>query len=168
MAGLLQEFAQAQLARDAAEQLARLEVDGARRGRRLSVGIFRDLGDVVAGIFLGIAVDRIVIKNGENFGHGGTPSWTDMDADIGTPLMKSNDPAATCRCRIGSRPGVKHAVRLILAFPHAGGRDGIALLGGCRQSELRSSRRPRSSRRFVTADRSALSIRLDLDKRAGG
>src|SRR3990172_4439578 len=74
MAGLLQEFAQAQLARDAAQELAGFEVDGARRGRRLSVGIFRDPWDVVAGIFLGIAVDRIVIENTNHLGHVATPS----------------------------------------------------------------------------------------------
>src|SRR3990170_7503696 len=143
MAGLLQKFAQSEFSRNAAEQLAGLEVDGARRGRRLSVGIFRDLGDVVAGIFLGIAVDRIVIENTNHLGHVATPSCHGPACANGwaaraSTRTTSND-LLPCRCRIGSRPGVKHAFRLILTFPRAGGRDGIALLGGCRQSELRSS-----------------------------
>src|SRR5665648_681102 len=56
-------------ARDAAEQLARFEIDLAwgRRGHAAVVVV--DLGDVVAGVFRRIAVDRIVVKNGENFCH---------------------------------------------------------------------------------------------------
>ena len=52
VAGLLQELAKPELAGDAAEQLARLEVDGARGGRRSDHRDIGDLGDVVAGIFL--------------------------------------------------------------------------------------------------------------------
>ena len=73
VAGLLEELAQAQLARDAAEQLARLEVDRRGRRRRLPVRIFGDLGDVVAGVCLRIAVDRIVIENTNYLGHDATP-----------------------------------------------------------------------------------------------
>ena len=69
VAGLFEEFAQAQLAGHAAQKLARLEIDGAWGGRRLAVRIVVDLGDVVAGVFLGIAVDGIVIENGEDFCH---------------------------------------------------------------------------------------------------
>ena len=85
MAGTFEEFAQPELAGDAAEQLARLEVDLARGRRGLAAGVMVDFGDVVAGVFGRIAVDRIVIKNGENFSHGGTPSWGDMDATSELP-----------------------------------------------------------------------------------
>jgi hypothetical protein len=74
MAGVLQELAQAQLAGDAAKQFARLEVDLARGRRGHAAGIVVDLGNVVAGVGLRVAVDGIVIENGENFGHGGAPS----------------------------------------------------------------------------------------------
>ena len=50
VAGVLKELAQAELAGDAAEQLARLEVDRLRRRCGLAVGIAVDLGDVVAGV----------------------------------------------------------------------------------------------------------------------
>ena len=74
VAGLLEEFAKPKLARDAAQQLAGLEVDRRRRWRRLPVRIFGDLGDVVAGVFRRISIDRIVIENTNNFGHDATPS----------------------------------------------------------------------------------------------
>jgi hypothetical protein len=55
----------------------------------------------------------------------------------------------------------------------------IHCISSCRQAQIvallamptldfRFSNQSRSSRRFLTADRNALSIRLDLDKRAGG
>ena len=136
VAGLLQEFAQAQLAGDAAEQLTRLEVDGRRRRRGLPVGIFGDLGDVVAGIGLRIAVDRIVIENTNHFGHDATPSCVDGRAhDIDPPARARRQRPAPCRCCIGSRLGVDHAFRLVLTFPHAGRRRLFALLPGCRRSE---------------------------------
>ena len=69
VAGLLQELAKPKLARHAAKQLAGLEVDGARGRRGLAVGVVGDLGDVVAGIFGGIAVDRVGIENSKYFGH---------------------------------------------------------------------------------------------------
>ena len=73
VAGVLEEFAKPELAGDAAEQFARLEVDLARRRRRHAVGIVVDLGDVVAGVFGRIAVDGVVIKNAENLCHGSAP-----------------------------------------------------------------------------------------------
>ena len=51
-----------QLTENAAQQLAWLEVNGTRRGAGLAIGIFRDLLDVVAGIGLWIAVDRIGVE----------------------------------------------------------------------------------------------------------
>ena len=39
MAGLFKKLSETQLARDVAQQVARLVIDGSRRGRRLSIGI---------------------------------------------------------------------------------------------------------------------------------
>ena len=68
--GLLQKFAKPEFAGDAAEQLPWLEVDGGRGGRGLAVGVMINLGNIVAGVILGIAVDWIVVENAKNFGHG--------------------------------------------------------------------------------------------------
>src|SRR5262245_43793929 len=66
MAGVFDELAQPELAGDAAQQLARLEVDRARgRGRR-AVRIPLDLVDVVPGIGGRIAVHRVVVENTNN------------------------------------------------------------------------------------------------------
>src|SRR3712207_6326256 len=53
----LEELAQAEFARNAAEQLAGLEVDRARAGERLAVRIALDLGEAIARIAGRIAVD---------------------------------------------------------------------------------------------------------------
>lgn len=100
MTGIFEELAQAELARDAAEQFAGLEIDSARRGRRHAVGVAIDLGNVVAGILGRIARDRIVIENGEHFCHGRAPSWAGMEAGLRS-TGRETGPAATCRCRAG-------------------------------------------------------------------
>ncbi len=156
-----------ELARDAAEQLARLEVDLARRRRGHAAGIVVDLGDVVAGVGLGIAVDGIVIKNGENFCHLCTPSWTDMDAEIGTPLgrpailpphvaVEWDQAWRGPRCPPHPRVSSCRQTRWDRAS------RGTPTVGTSRQSS------GGSSRRFVTADRSLLLTRLVVDKRASG
>src|SRR6186997_402127 len=69
MAGVLEELAQAKLARDAAEQLAGREVDRARGGGRLPVGVALDFGDVVARVGGRIAVHRVVVENTNDLRH---------------------------------------------------------------------------------------------------
>jgi hypothetical protein len=62
MTALLEELPQAQLTRDAAEQLARREVDRLRVRRGLAVVVAGDLGDVIPGVRLRMAVDGIVVR----------------------------------------------------------------------------------------------------------
>jgi len=61
--GGLEEVAQAQLARHAADQLTGREVEPARRRRRLPIRIALDRRHVVARIGRRVAVDRIVIQD---------------------------------------------------------------------------------------------------------
>src|SRR6185369_15507336 len=68
--GAFDEFPQAQLARHAAEQAARLEVDRPRRRQGLTAGIALDLGQIVARIACRITVDWIVVEDAEDL-HGG-------------------------------------------------------------------------------------------------
>src|SRR6185369_6024264 len=70
------EFPQAQFARHAAEQAARLEVDRPRRRQGLPAGIALDLGQIVARIALRITVDWIVVEDAEDLHGGAFPgSW---------------------------------------------------------------------------------------------
>ncbi len=64
----LEVLAQAQLARDAAQQGAGLEVDAPRRGQRLSVGIALQVRQVVAGVGGGIARHGVVVEHANNLG----------------------------------------------------------------------------------------------------
>ena len=73
MAGIFEELAQAEFARHAAEQLARLEVDLARCRCGLPVGVFGDLGDVVAGVFRRVTIDGVVVENTNYLSHITTP-----------------------------------------------------------------------------------------------
>jgi hypothetical protein len=66
----LEELAQAELARNAAEQLARPEVDRFRRGQGLAVRVALDLRQIVAWIAGRIAAGRIVVEDAEDFRHG--------------------------------------------------------------------------------------------------
>jgi hypothetical protein len=66
VAGLLQELAKTEFAGDAAEKLPRLEVNRARGGGRLSVGVFGDLRNIIAGIFLWVTVDGVGVENSIN------------------------------------------------------------------------------------------------------
>ena len=76
VAGVLEKFAKPELARNAAQQLARLEVDRLRRRQRLAVGILVDLGDVIARIVFRISVDGIVVENTYDLCHVLLPlSW---------------------------------------------------------------------------------------------
>ena len=61
------------LARDAAQKLSRLEVDGLGRGQGLAVRITVELRQIIAGIGFRIAIDRIVVKNANYFCHFGLP-----------------------------------------------------------------------------------------------
>jgi len=72
VAALLQEPAQPELARDAAEQLTRREVDPLRARRRLAVVVPLDLGNVVACVGRRIAADGIVVEHTENVRHAVT------------------------------------------------------------------------------------------------
>ena len=74
--GRLEEFAQAQLAGHAAQQLPRLEIDRARRRQGLAVGVAVEPGQIVAGIFGRISVDRIVVEDAQNLRHWvPSPAW---------------------------------------------------------------------------------------------
>ena len=73
VAGSLEVPTQAQLARNAAQQLPGREVDGVRGRGRLAARIRTDLWYVVARVGRRIAVDRIVIKHTKHFGHGLAP-----------------------------------------------------------------------------------------------
>ena len=65
----LEEFAEAQLARDGAEEFARLEVDGLRRWQRLPARIALELRDIVARVRFGMTADGIVVENADDFHH---------------------------------------------------------------------------------------------------
>jgi hypothetical protein len=69
MPALLEELAQAQLARDAADQLAGLEADCLRRWRALTVVVALDRRYFVARVRRRVAVDRIVIEHAEDRRH---------------------------------------------------------------------------------------------------
>ena len=60
---VFEKLAQAQLAGHAAEQLARLKVDGFRGGQRLAVGIAVKFGNIVACVRFRVSVDGVVIKD---------------------------------------------------------------------------------------------------------
>ena len=68
MPALLKELAQPERARDAAEQLARGEIDPLRGRRGLAVGVALDLRDLVARVGGRVAVDRVVVQDAENVG----------------------------------------------------------------------------------------------------
>src|SRR6185312_3303709 len=57
--------------------LPRLEVNPGRCRRGLPVGIFRNLGDVVAGVFRRITTDGIVVENTNYLSHDATPHALD-------------------------------------------------------------------------------------------
>ena len=69
VATLLDEAAQSELAGDAAQQLAGREVDRLGRRSRRAVVVLVDLGNSVARIRGGIAVDRIVVQHAEDLRH---------------------------------------------------------------------------------------------------
>ena len=164
VAGLLQEFAQAQLAGDAPQQLTRLEVYGRRRRRGLPVGIFGDLGDVVAGIGLRIAVDRIVIENTNHLGHDATPSCVDGRAhDIDLPALARAGRSTTCRhVAVALDQGfawITHSASSSrFLMPAGAGCSRFFQAAGGRN--LRPAPHARSSSHSVTVDRSGLLTRL--------
>src|SRR5262245_5620907 len=120
MAGLLQELAKAKLARYAAQQLAGLEVDLARGGRGHAVGVVIDLGDVVAGIFGGIAVDRVGIENGKYFGHVSNSLARGMQQGSQANACGLN-PACTLVIRFKGCGGAFWLPASSHVFPSAGG-----------------------------------------------
>ena len=69
VAAPLDEGTQPELAGDAAEQLARLEVDLLGRRRALAAVVALDHGNLVSRVFRGIPVHRIVVENTEDRGH---------------------------------------------------------------------------------------------------
>ena len=73
MAGVLEESAEPELSRHAAEKLSRSEIDCVGRRRRLSTRIRGDDGDGVAGIGAGVAVDGIVIEHAQDLCHFDSP-----------------------------------------------------------------------------------------------
>src|SRR5262249_49686372 len=68
-----EELPQAELPGDAAEQLARREVDRLRRRRGLSIGVALDLRDVVARVGGRVAVHRVVVEHTEHLRHRDQP-----------------------------------------------------------------------------------------------
>ena len=64
------EAPEAELAGDAAEQLAGREVDRLWRRGRLAAVVARDLGDAVTRVLRRVAVDGIVVEDAEDFRHG--------------------------------------------------------------------------------------------------
>ena len=95
VAGLFEELAKSKLSRDAAEQLARLEVDRARGRRRHAARIVIDLRNVVPRIVRRIAGYGIVVENTENFSHGSTPSWA-MRASCQASACAHKRTSTTC------------------------------------------------------------------------
>src|SRR6266436_6436539 len=69
MAIVCRPFLQAQRAGNASKEFTRLEVDFLRGRGRLSVGIGVDFRNIVSSVCLGIAIDRIVIKDDNNLSH---------------------------------------------------------------------------------------------------
>ena len=69
MTRLLEKLAKTEFARDAAEQLARLEVN--RRGCRrcLAIRVFCDYWNIVARIALRVAVYRVILEDAYYFRH---------------------------------------------------------------------------------------------------
>ena len=82
VAASLEELAQPELSGDAAEQLARLEVDpfGSRRG--LAVVVALDLGNVVSRIAGRVPVHRIVVEHAEDLRHHVSPFPRGLPASI--------------------------------------------------------------------------------------
>src|SRR5215218_10595075 len=70
MPGLLEESAQSELARDAAEQLAGREADPSGGRRRDPAGIALARRDLVARVGRRVAVDGIVVEHTEHSCHG--------------------------------------------------------------------------------------------------
>ena len=71
---LLEELPQPELARDAAEQLARREVDRLRRGRGLPAVVALDRRDAVARVGRRVPANRVVVQDAQDL-HD--PSFTD-------------------------------------------------------------------------------------------
>src|SRR6202043_1202418 len=89
-------LAPADFARHAAEQLARLEVDLARCRCGLPVGVFGDLGDVVAGVFRRVTIDGGVVENTNYLSHITTPHALVSGRGIDPPAVRAKR-ATTCR-----------------------------------------------------------------------
>src|SRR5437868_12936071 len=83
MPACFEEFAQPQLARNAAEQLARLKIDRARRRQRLAVRVDLDLRQIVARIAGRIAADRVIVEDAKNLRHGTRLSFSRGTARTG-------------------------------------------------------------------------------------
>ncbi len=73
VAAALEESAQAELARDAAEQLSRYEVDGLRGGEGLPSRIALQCGQTVSRVARRVTVDRVVVQDTQDLGHRKPP-----------------------------------------------------------------------------------------------
>src|SRR5882672_3963368 len=69
----LEIFTQSEGTGNAPEQLAWLEIDSLWSRRGLTAGIALNPRNIVARVGLWVAVDRVVVQNTENFGHGSFP-----------------------------------------------------------------------------------------------
>src|SRR4029453_18248792 len=117
MTGVLQELAKPELARHAAQKLARLEIDLARGRRGHAVGIVVDLGNGIPGIFGRVAVDRVVIENTEDLCHYCHSSfWADTAQAIASPARTRSMTTTGRHVAVGGSRLAADAFRLILRF----------------------------------------------------
>ena len=135
VAALLEELAQAELAGDAAQQLAGREVDRLGSRRREAAGVVVDRGNVVARVGGRIAVDRIVVQDAENVGHfaGRDPNGCTARSTPVPARGATLDSAAwrTSRSPCTTRRGRVASTRPTLGFdagPSRLAEDGVLLL----------------------------------------